>query len=186
LLSSSIPIIAMTAHAMKGDRERFLEAGMNDYITKPVSPQTLAGVLDLWLPKSNDEKKMMNEEKITSSLTSSLTSSSLIFDREGMLARLMDDVDLARMVVQGFLEDIPRQIVALKGYIKAGDIPGAERQAHTIKGASANVGGNAMVAVSLDMEMAGKAGDLNAVKASMAELELQFDLLNQVMIKELN
>jgi CheY-like chemotaxis protein/HPt (histidine-containing phosphotransfer) domain-containing protein len=186
LLSSSIPIIAMTAHAMKGDRERFLEAGMNDYITKPVSPQTLAGVLDLWLPKSNDEKKMMNEEKITSSLTSSLTSSSLIFDREGMLARLMDDVDLARMVVQGFLEDIPRQIVALKGYIKAGDIPGAERQAHTIKGASANVGGNAMVAVSLDMEMAGKAGDLNAVKASMAELELQFDLLNQVMIKEIN
>ena len=197
LLSSSIPIIAMTAHAMKGDRERFLEAGMNDYITKPVSPQALAGVLDLWLPKSNDEKKMVDEEKMVvlvnderemiekSETEKDEAQSSLIFDREGMLSRLMDDVDLARMVVKGFLEDIPRQIVALKGYIEAGDIPGAERQAHTIKGASANVGGDTMQAVALNMELAGKAGDLNAVKANMAELEVQFDLLNQVMIKEM-
>ncbi len=48
-----IPIIAMTANAMQGDRERCLEAGMNDYITKPVSPKALADVLDLWLPKDN-------------------------------------------------------------------------------------------------------------------------------------
>jgi two-component system sensor histidine kinase/response regulator len=190
LLSPSIPIIAMTAHAMKGDRERFLEAGMNDYITKPVSPQALAGVLDLWLPKSNDEKKMVvvndERERIKKSETEKdEAQSSLIFDREGMLARLMDDEELARMIIKGFLEDIPRQILALKGYIEAGDIPNAERQAHTIKGASANVGGDAMLAVALGMELAGKAGDLNAVKASMAKLEVQFDLLNQVMIKEL-
>jgi CheY-like chemotaxis protein len=196
LLSPSIPIIAMTAHAMKGDRERFLEAGMNDYITKPVSPQALAGVLDLWLPKSNDEKKIVDDETIIvahdecemmkkSETEKDEAQSSLIFDREGMLSRLMDDEDLARMIVKGFLEDIPLQILALKGYIEAGDIQGAERQAHTIKGASANVGGDAMLAVALDMEVAGKAGDLNAVKASMAELEVQFDLLNQVMIKEL-
>jgi PAS domain S-box-containing protein len=48
-----IPIIAMTAHAMQGDRERCLEAGMNDYVTKPVSPQALAEALDKWLPKEN-------------------------------------------------------------------------------------------------------------------------------------
>ena len=238
LLSPSIPIIAMTAHAMKGDRERFLEAGMNDYITKPVSPQALAGVLDLWLPKSNDEKiiavvndalagtldlwlpksddektiavvndalagtldlwlpKSNDEKKMVvvndererikkSETEKDEAQSSLIFDREGMLARLMDDEELARMIIKGFLEDIPRQILALKGYIEAGDIPNAERQAHTIKGASANVGGDAMLAVALGMELAGKAGDLNAVKASMAKLEVQFDLLNQVMIKEL-
>ena len=49
--SSIIPIIAMTAHAMQGDRELCLEAGMDDYITKPVSPQSLAEVLEKWLPK---------------------------------------------------------------------------------------------------------------------------------------
>jgi len=52
--SSIIPIIAMTAHAMKGDRELCLEAGMNDYITKPVSPQALVEVLEKWLPKNDN------------------------------------------------------------------------------------------------------------------------------------
>jgi len=50
-----IPIIAMTAHAMQGDRERCLEAGMNDYVTKPVSPQALVEALEKWLPKENLE-----------------------------------------------------------------------------------------------------------------------------------
>jgi CheY-like chemotaxis protein len=55
VINHGIPIIAMTAHAMQGDRERCLEAGMNDYVTKPVSPQALAEALDKWLPKENME-----------------------------------------------------------------------------------------------------------------------------------
>ena len=101
------------------------------------------------------------------------------------MARLMDDADLARIVVEGFVEDIPRQIAALKGYLKAADVSGAERQAHTIKGASANVGGDALAAVAFKMEMAGKAGDLDAVKTSMAELEAQFGRLNQAITDDL-
>jgi CheY-like chemotaxis protein len=53
--SSIIPIIAMTANAMQGDRGLCLEAGMNDYITKPVSPQALAEVLEKWLPKDDNK-----------------------------------------------------------------------------------------------------------------------------------
>jgi len=53
VLNHRIPILAMTAHAMQGDRERCLEAGMNDYVAKPVAPQTLAEALDTWLPKEN-------------------------------------------------------------------------------------------------------------------------------------
>jgi PAS domain S-box-containing protein len=55
VINHGIPIIAMTAHAMQGDRERCLEAGMNDYVTKPVSPQALVEALDKWLPKENLE-----------------------------------------------------------------------------------------------------------------------------------
>ena len=102
-----------------------------------------------------------------------------------MMARLMDDEDLARMVVEGFLEDIPRQIAALKGYLETGDAAGAERQAHTIKGASANVGGEGLRAVAFEMEKAARAGDLSAAGRHMAELEAQFDRLNQAMTKEL-
>jgi HPt (histidine-containing phosphotransfer) domain-containing protein len=108
-----------------------------------------------------------------------------IFDKAGMLARLMDDEDLVRTVAAGFLDDIPKQIAALNGYLAAGDAPSAERQAHTIKGASATVGGEALQAVAFDMEKAAKAGDLGAVMARMVELGTEFDRLKQAMRKEL-
>ena len=179
-----IPIIAMTAHAMQGDRERCLEAGMNDYVTKPVSPQALAEALDKWLPKEEKtaDSKLKTDEQ--SPQVSSPKSQLPVFDKAGMMARLMDDEDLARMVVEGFLEDIPRQIAALKGYLETGDAAGAERQAHTIKGASANVGGERLREVAFEMEKAARAGDLSTAGRLMAELEAQFDRLNQAMTKE--
>ena len=99
--------------------------------------------------------------------------------------RLMEDEDLARAVTEGFLEDIPRQIEALRGYLEAGDAPGAERQAHTIKGASANVGGEALRAVAFEMEKAARAGDVSAAGGHMAELDAQFDRLKEAMTKDL-
>ena len=188
-----LPIIAMTAHAMQGDRERCIQAGMNDYITKPVSLQALAEVLDKWLPKE-DAECIKKEEKINApdSFSSLITRSStthrpslLIFDRAGMMTRLVDDDDLLRVVVNGFLEDIPRRIAALKGYLETGDVSGAEHQAHTIKGSSANVGGERLREVAFEMEKAIRAGDLSAAGRLMTEMEAQFDMLNQVMIKEL-
>jgi len=180
-----IPIIAMTAHAMQGDRERCLEAGMNDYVTKPVSPQALAEVLDKWLPKKTaPPTKQATPRPEDTPPVSAQEPETSVFDRAGMMARMMDDEDLARTVAEGFLEDIPRQIEALRGYLDAGDAPGAERQAHAIKGASANVGGERLRGVAFEMEKAGKAGDLDVVKARMADLEAQFNALKEAMTKE--
>jgi CheY-like chemotaxis protein/HPt (histidine-containing phosphotransfer) domain-containing protein len=189
-----IPIIAMTAHAMQGDRERCIQAGMNDYITKPVSLHALAEVLNKWLPKKGAEC-IKKEEKINApdSFSSLTTCSSplthrpslLVFDRAGMMARLVDDDDLVRVVTKGFLEDIPRRIAALKGYLATGDVSGAEHQAHTIKGSSANVGGERLREVAYEMEKATRARDLSTAGRLMVEMEAQFDMLNQVMIKEL-
>ncbi|MFH0730000.1 MAG: response regulator [Pseudomonadota bacterium] len=200
--NSSLPIIAMTAHAMQGDRERCLAAGMNDYIAKPVSTQALAEALNKWLPKENDESGMMNDEQIKMNMEYSMMKknepaaddthssfvihdSSLIFDRAGMMDRLMDDEHLAHELVKGFLKDVPKQIAKLKDYLGTTDVSGVERQAHTIRGASANVGGEALMAVALEMEMAGKSGDLGAVKARMAEMEAQFDRLTQAITNDL-
>ena len=108
-----------------------------------------------------------------------------VFDHPGMMARLLGDEDLARVVIEAFLEDIPQQIVALRGYLDNGDVASVERQAHTIKGASANVNGEALRAIALKMEMDGKAGNLAAVNASFAEMESQFYLLKEAIIKEL-
>jgi PAS domain S-box-containing protein len=194
VINHGIPVIAMTAHAMQGDRERCLEAGMNDYVSKPVDPWTLAETLDKWLPKDGAEFAMMNNDSGKKQAEideggspSSLIAhhSSLIFDRAGMMDRLMHDEELALTVVAGFLEDIPRQIATLKDCLETGDAPGAERQAHSIKGAAANVGGEALRRVALEMEKGGKAGDLDVVKARVDELEAQFDQLKQAMSKEL-
>jgi PAS domain S-box-containing protein len=177
--SHAIPIIAMTAYAMQGDRERCVEAGMNDYVSKPVLFQALTEVLARWLPKKDDESGMLNAgETPPLILHSSLP---VVFDRAGMLERLMNDEDLAQVVMESFLDDIPRQIEALRRYLDAWDAPSAERQAHTIKGASANVGGEALRALAFEMEKAGKAGDLGSVRARMDDLEREFVRLKEAM-----
>jgi two-component system sensor histidine kinase/response regulator len=88
-------------------------------------------------------------------------------------------------VVDGFLEDLPRQITALKAVLEAGDAPGVERQAHTLKGASANVGGERLREVAYEMEQAARAWDLNAAGIYLAELEAEGMRLTHAMTEEL-
>jgi HPt (histidine-containing phosphotransfer) domain-containing protein len=102
-----------------------------------------------------------------------------------MLERLMGDEELARTILDVFLEDTPRSIQAMREFLNAGNVPGAEFQAHSIKGTSAIVGGEALRAVAFEMEKAAKAGDLNAVGGHMAELDAQFDRLKEAMKKEI-
>jgi HPt (histidine-containing phosphotransfer) domain-containing protein len=109
----------------------------------------------------------------------------LVFDRAGMMIRMMDDEDLAREVVATSLEDFPQQIATLRSYLEAGHAAGAERQAHTIKGVSATVGGERLRDVAFEMEKAARAGDLSAAAGHLAELDAQFDRLKLAMTKEL-
>ncbi|MFZ2956596.1 MAG: response regulator [Candidatus Ozemobacteraceae bacterium] len=196
-----IPIIAMTANAMQGDRESCLEAGMNDYVAKPITLHALMKALDKWLPKditaqsetapaeSSQAETAQTAMAATTRSASDLVEKTVaalpqtqeppVFDRAGMFSRLMDDEELIRVLIKDFLVDLPRQILALKEFLDAGNVPSTERQAHTIKGASANVGGEALCAVALKMEKAARDGDLEFVKAAFTELQQQFELLKK-------
>ncbi len=177
-----IPIIAMTAHALQGDRERCLDAGMDDYVTKPVSVRALTEALERWLPRGGVPAAVPTPREGQAAAPAAADESEApVFDRAGMLARLMGDEELARTVVDGFLKDIPRQIENLRGYLDAGDAVGVLRQIHTIKGASANVGGEALRAAALEMERAARTGGLNAVGDRMSELEFQFARLKEAL-----
>jgi HPt (histidine-containing phosphotransfer) domain-containing protein len=98
-----------------------------------------------------------------------------------MAERLLDDSELVDRVIEGFLADIPRQIEVLRGYLESGNVEGVERQAHTIKGAAANVDAEALRVLALQMEKAGRAGDLETVKALLSELGGAFQTLRGAM-----
>jgi len=176
VLNHKIPIIAMTANAMIGDREKCLEAGMDDYVSKPVSPRALADVLAKWLPDPK-ESGITQQFDLSGDSADTPIIQPAVFDRDSMVARLMHDKDLISLVVKSFLEDIPRQISTLKETLESGDSSEVERLCHTIKGASSNVGGELLRAVAAEMEKYGKADDLASVKEKVDELEEQFSLL---------
>jgi PAS domain S-box-containing protein len=172
-----IPIIAMTAHAMKGDRERCLDAGMDDYISKPIAPQALAEALEKWLVHAQDQPP---EDSIPAGKPGRFEGQP-VFDRQAFLARLMGDEVLVKQITAGFLADMPKQMHLLKKHIDQSDAGLVGGQAHAIKGAAANVGGLALSAAAHEMEKFGKAGLLREAAELLPELERQFDLLKARM-----
>ncbi|MEA3558072.1 MAG: response regulator, partial [Candidatus Thermoplasmatota archaeon] len=168
-----IIIIAMTAHAMQGDREMCLAAGMTDYITKPITPRSLASILEKYLgtskPKGDEKKKESEEEDLP------------IFDEEGFLDRLMGDIDLSKEILTDFFKDIPLRIETLKEAIENEDVQSVLHEAHSIKGAVAIAGGSTVSAVALKIEMRCKENNTSNLEPLMDELQVQFKRYSDVV-----
>ncbi len=120
-----VPIIAMTAHAMKGDRERCLEEGMDGYISKPLQPSELFESVESLAAVARPEAKP--------------TASS--FDASLALRSVGGDRELLGEIIEAFLEDCPRLTAELAAALQRGDAPVARRAAHTLKGSLATLGG---------------------------------------------
>ena len=164
-------IIAMTANAVQGDRERCLEAGMDDYLSKPVEPSKLAAMIERWLPKMELESLDIEPEIQAGDSRKNMLP---VFDGPSFLGRVMGDGDLMHMLITVFLEDMPIQLGKLVEAVDARDAKQAEQQAHRIMGAAANMSAEAMRETAATMEAAGRDGDLDALKRGMPELQERF------------
>jgi len=180
-INPRIPIIAMTAHALQSDRANCMVAGMDDYVSKPVYVKALTEVLLRWLPRSESSPIEPKQE----TLIDAPANGPVVFDREGMTRRLMNDDELIQLVTTDFLADIPLQIEALRGFAAHQDAHGAGNKAHLIKGASSNVGGEALRAVAFEIEKAAKEGDLGFIAAHIEALELEFQRLREAMTQSI-
>jgi PAS domain S-box-containing protein len=182
VLNHAVPVVAMTAHAMEGDREKCLAAGMSDYITKPIFAAALTKVFEKWLPWKEVEPE---SGAVPRAVSPKEMLRQPVFDKAGLMDRLMDDIGLARTVADGFAEDVTGLLESLKVSIEAADAAAVQLQAHTIKGAAANVGGERLRAVALEMEKAARMGDIAPAGACLAALQMEFGRLIEAMKEEL-
>jgi HPt (histidine-containing phosphotransfer) domain-containing protein len=182
-----LPIVALTAHAMVGDRERCLKAGMDEVITKPVQPQALAAALDAWLPSgSQRHTEYCGDSGVRlQQPASGHPGSSVVFDLELLRSRLLGDELHARMIAEYFQKEIGAQIEEIAAAVSRGDLAESGRLVHRLKGSSGNVQAPILYSLMSAMQDAAAAGDLAELTALMREVRDHCPVLIRTIAEQL-
>ncbi|MDQ1288284.1 MAG: two-component system, sensor histidine kinase and response regulator, partial [Actinomycetota bacterium] len=164
------PIIAMTAHAMQGDRERCLGAGMNGYVSKPVSSPALMEAISFWLGRAGIAGETGGTVPGDSASGGPGSCGAEVWDRRDLEERLGDE-EMVSLIVDSFLADVPAQVEDLLACLGTGDVEGAGRRAHTVSGVAGNVGARTLQSLAQAAERAAREGDLDALERCAEEVD---------------
>ncbi len=174
---AKIPIIAMTAHAMKGDRERCLEAGMSDYVTKPVRLEDIKSMIEKWKPSEgatgNESRKAERSNKAACPPS--------VLDVNGALTNLGGDSDLYREVLIEFRTQLPAQLKKLQESAMNADLQGLRMIAHGLKGSALNTGAAGVSELARKIEENAKEGLDKDLASMVSDLSQCVDELQKAI-----
>jgi PAS domain S-box-containing protein len=166
-------IIAMTAHAMKGDRERCLEAGMDDYLAKPINPDDVLRVIGKWLGPNPGERQGL---AVPPGEGPDRPGGSPV-DMKDAMDRFDNDREFFREMLDQFLNLLPGQVKEIEKALAADDAETVQKTAHNIKGSAGTLSARRLYSIVLEMEESGRAGDLSGTGVLLEELKSEIGLL---------
>jgi two-component system sensor histidine kinase/response regulator len=161
------PILALTAHAIDGDRDQCLEAGMDGYISKPIRLDEFMPAIAKLMPGAAPNVPDCREPEIAPPW----------FDVRDLMARFEGDTKLLQQACDLFRQSYPKQLSQLRAAVRSGDAEAVERTAHTLKGSVGNFGGAVPVEAALRLEKMGHAHDLRHALEAIDELESEIERL---------
>ena len=176
---SLVPIIAMTAHAMKGDQEKCMEAGMDDYVSKPIKPKALFDAITTVMQGKKKERIHDPEDLYTS------PDAPIHFDMKRAMETVLDDPEIFREITSIFIQELPDTLATIKQAIHAEDGDALERAAHNLKGSVGNFGADTAYAAALTLEEIGRKKALTTAKNAFSILEKALTDLAQELLTSL-
>ncbi|HNO78276.1 MAG TPA: response regulator [Phycisphaerae bacterium] len=167
---AELPIVALTAHVARSDRDRCISAGMNDYLTKPINKDHLKLMIEKWIPQEpqgGDESlscaTSMSEEE------DSVCPSPIHIERA--LDQMGGDVELMHEILRIFIDTAPQLLETIQTASNQNDADGLHMAAHSLKGAASNICADATQAVAFKLERMGRERDLAGADSLLSELE---------------
>ncbi len=177
-----IPIVAMTANALKGDRERFLAAGMDDYISKPIQPDEIARVLQRFFPDVFESGSAgQSQDNPPHPFPVKSSNESDIIELDSLKKRCMNKEDVLLRILKMFARKMPQVVEELNSLLQKDLLEEAWRQAHAIKGAAANISAPSLSAIAAEVEQRARIGAREHACSSLLQLKLEMKrCLNQI------